>query len=225
MKKIALNTFILLFTFIFSYSQSFIKNDVYEVMYSQTFQQPITLSYEYPNFKIMAMPTEIISNDIQYPEPVLTPEWVIPKNIVSSNKEDYTLPYHRGHLVPAKSFMETEHQKYIYSYLNCAIMHESLNLGVWKKLENRERKLSDNNKVRVKIILSFSDENHTVDGGATVPTSFTKIIEYSSDWIKPYGKKHEVTREVYSFPNDDSVKNKDLIFYKNNSLSGKFLIY
>ena len=103
-------------------------------------------------------------------------------------------------------------------------MHKALNRGVWKTLENRERELSETNKVRVKIILSFSNKNNLVDGGATIPTLFKKIIEYGNTYYNPIGKKHKIIREVYSFPNNESVKNTDLNSYKVKSLSVEFSI-
>ena len=231
MKKIVLNSLLLLFTFNFLCSQTYIKNDAYEVMYSQVFQQPITIAYEYPNFRMVEYQVltlrSKISNEVSYPNPVkikTSINWEVPENIVTSDKDDYSSPYDKGHLAPAASFTKDEQQKFIYSYLNCAIMHKALNRGVWKTLENRERELSDTNKVRVKIILSFSNKNSLADGGANIPTSFTKIIEYGKTYFKPIGKKYEITREVYSFPNNESVKNTDLDSYKVKSLSGKFLI-
>ena len=231
MKKIVLNSLLLLFTFNFLCSQTYIKNDAYEVMYSQAFQQPITVAYKYPDFKVYTVvgleKINGITNKVSYPDPVeikTSINWKVPENIVTSDKDDYSSPYDKGHLAPAASFTKDEQQKFIYSYLNCAIMHKALNRGVWKTLENRERELSDTNKVRVKIILSFSNKNSLADGGANIPTSFTKIIEYGKTYFKPIGKKYEITREVYSFPNNESVKNTDLDSYKVKSLSGKFLI-
>ena len=231
MKKIVLNSLVLLFTFNLLCSQTYIKNDAYEVVYSQAFQQPITIAYEYPDFKRRylgkVMAVGVITNKVSYPDPVkieTSINWKVPENIVTSDKDDYSSHYDRGHLAPAASFSEDEQQKFIYSYLNCAIMHKALNRGVWKTLENRERELSNTNKVSVKIILSFSNKNNLADGGATIPSSFTKIIEYGDTYIKPIGKKYQITREVYSFPNNESVKNTDLNSYKVKSLSGKFSI-
>ena len=206
------------------YSQTHIKNDVYEVTYSQAFQQPITLTYEYPNVREFNLNLNITQNGVGYPD-VKTSNWKVPSNIVTSDKDDYSLPYHKGHLAPVASFESPEHQKFIYSYLNCAIMHKALNKGVWYTLENRERALAkEGHKVRVKVILSFSNESNTVDGGATIPSSFTKIIEYFKNSERT-DIKYEVTREVYIFPNDDSVKGTNLNSYKLKLASGKFLTY
>ena len=43
----------MLFAFINSNSQNtLVKNDVYEVLYSETLQQPINISYEYPMYNL-----------------------------------------------------------------------------------------------------------------------------------------------------------------------------
>ena len=210
----------MLFAFINSNSQNIlVKNDVYEVLYSETLQQPINISYEYPRYNLYPDPVELkytlVVNKVGYPDSSKkTNEWQVPTNIVSSDKDDYSLPYHRGHIVPAASFKYAEHQRFIYSYLNCAIMHKDLNQGVWKTLENRERKLSEDYSVKVTVTLLFSGKSNTVDAGATIPSSFKKIIEYRKKGQLDLSKKYKITREVYEFPNNDSVKNTDLDSYK-----------
>jgi len=210
----------MLFAFINSNSQNtLVKNDVYEVLYSETLQQPINISYEYPMYNLYPDPVELkytlVVNKVQYPDSSKnTNEWQVTTNIVSSDKDDYSLPYHRGHIVPAASFKYAEHQRFIYSYLNCAIMHKDLNQGVWKTLENRERKLSEDYSVKVTVTLLFSGKSNTVDAGATIPSSFKKIIEYREKGLIDFNDPSKITREVYEFPNNDSVKNTDLASYK-----------
>jgi len=210
----------MLFAFINSNSQNtLVKNDVYEVLYSETLQQPINISYEYPMYNLYPDPVELkytlVVNKVGYPDSSKkTNEWQVPTNIVSSDKDDYSLPYHRGHIVPAASFKYAEHQRFIYSYLNCAIMHKDLNQGVWKTLENRERKLSEDYSVKVTVTLLFSGKSNTVDAGATIPSSFKKIIEYREKGLIDFNDPSKITREVYEFPNNDSVKNTNLNSYK-----------
>ena len=219
MKKIIFAS-IMLFAFINSNSQNtLIKNEVYEVLYSETLQQPINISYEYPMYNSYVDATQLkytlVVNEVGYPDSFKkTNEWQVPSNIVTSDKDDYSLPFHRGHIVPAASFKYSEHQRFIYSYLNCAIMHKDLNQGVWKTLENRERKLSKKYKVMVQVILLFSDKNKTVEAGATIPSSFRKIISYRKKGLIDLNEKFEITTETYEFPNNDSVKNTDLALYK-----------
>ena len=228
MKKIVLNSLLLLFTFNFLCSQTYIKNDVYEVLYSEKFQQPLTISYEYPMYPYLnVMPLKIttIVDGVGYPDPFKEiKEWQVPEHIVSSDEYDYNLPFHRGHLVPAGSFKYSEHQRFIYSYLNCAIMHKDLNQGVWKTLENRERKLSENYSVNVEVTLLFSGISNTVDAGATIPSSFRKKIEYRKKGKMDFKNPAKIITEIYEFPNNESVKNTDLNSYKVKSLSGEFSI-
>lgn len=102
-------------------------------------------------------------------------------------------------------------------------MHETLNRGVWKQLEDYERELSRSENVKISIILSFSNESKLVSGGATVPTHFTKIIEYGMPLLRSYGvEETEITREVYTFPNSSIVKGKKINEFKVNHLSGNF---
>jgi len=163
---------------------------------------------------------------VTYPDIVkveVSKEFKTPTGVITSNDEDYKDNiYDKGHLVP-KAYFEKNNdiQNFLFSYLNCALMHETLNGGVWRLLEDYERNLYEDENVRVKIILSFSDDSKLTDGGATIPTHFTKIIEYgfSNLWIAD----EEITREVYTFPNNASVKGKKIEEFKIEHLSGKFI--
>jgi len=138
-----------------------------------------------------------------------------PSGIITSDDEDYNNPYDKGHLVPKESFPETEYNDFMYSFLNCALMHKTLNRGVWSILEKKERKISNSAVLKVKILLSFG-KNNIVAGGASIPDFFTKILEY-----RKFDENDEeiYIRDVYTFPNDASVKGKDIEAYKVKSLS------
>ena len=138
-----------------------------------------------------------------------------PSGIITSDDEDYNNPYDKGHLVPKESFPETEYNDFMYSFLNCALMHKTLNRGVWSILEKKERKISNSAVLKVKILLSFG-KNNIVAGGASIPDFFTKILEY-----RKFDENDEeiYIREVYTFPNDASVKGKDIETYKVKLLS------
>ena len=126
------------------------------------------------------------------------------------------MPYHRGHLVPNASFKDSVYEDVLMSYVNCAIMHQSLNKGVWFALENREREISKEALLKVNIILSFTPIIKVSDGGATIPTYFTKILEYR----KFDENENEVTkREVYCFPNNATVKGNKINNYIIKDLS------
>ena len=142
--------------------------------------------------------------------------WETPIGIHTSNKDDYSLPYHRGHLVPNASFKDTSYEDVLMSYVNCAIMHQSLNKGLWFVLENRERKISKEALLNVTVILSYTPKIKVSDGGAAIPTYFTKILEYR----KFDENEKEVTcREVYCFPNTLIKKEKNINDYLIKELS------
>ena len=278
MKKI-LFTLGLLFSFS-SYGQIVVKNKLYKVVYSEFYQQPISLEYKYPNpfeykplridtlsfkpYKVFVEGVKFDSLDyavkntvtwdnayagyyvdkngtvtnskiydeeekqivIEYPKSTTTKidtiiketkltKFVAPTGVITSDDGDYKQPYDKGHLAPKQSFPNNEYNDFMFSFLNCALMHRSLNRGLWKALENKERGISKSAVLKVKILVSFG-KNNVVDGGASVPDFFTKILDY-----KKFDENNEVinVREVYTFPNDASVKGKDIENYKVKSLS------
>ena len=277
MKNILL-TLALLISFS-SFGQIVVKNKLYKVVYSEFYQQPISLEYKYPNpfeYKPLALMDTVSSEQmvvmlpyadyvvanyvegkimldagyyvdkngtvtnskiydeeekqivIEYPKSTTTKidtiikktkltKFVAPTGIITSDDGDYKQPYDKGHLAPKQSFPNEEYNDFMFSYLNCALMHRSLNGdgGLWKALENKERGISKSAVLKVKILVSFG-KNNVVDGGASVPDFFTKILDY-----RKFDENNEVinVREVYTFPNDASVKGKDIENYKVKALS------
>jgi hypothetical protein len=276
MKKI-LFTLGLLISFS-SFGQIVVKNKLYKVIYSEFYQQPISLEYKYPNpfeykqsllmdtvsFELREMKLaelKSITNEevegsksvsiggyyvdkngtvtnskiydeeekqivIEYPKSTTTKidtiiketkltKFVAPTGVITSDDGDYKQPYDKGHLAPKQSFPNNEYNDFMFSFLNCALMHRSLNRGLWKALENKERGISKSAVLKVKILVSFG-KNNLVDGGASVPDFFTKILDYRKF---DENNKEIYVREVYTFPNDASVKGKDIENYKVKSLS------
>jgi len=222
MKKICLSVLLVIFTFSVAIAQKIVKNDLYTVVYSEELQQPISLSYKVPvwskiiykhikieplNFKLFG--SEDLTIDVSYPDPdVRTKIFKEPSNIETSNEDDYVLNvYDHGHLAPKKTFEASEVDRYLYSYLNCALMHETLNGGVWRVLEEYVRDL--HKIVYVNVLVSFSDDSKQVKGGATIPSAFTKVLNYKN-------KEGERVIEIYSFPNDTTVKGKKIEDFKIN---------
>lgn len=212
-----------------------IKNDLYHVTYSEIHQQPLNIKYKYPNPKrikratLAPMPYYQVSlrGAISYPDVeviTVTQEFKTPLGVITSDNNDYKNNiYDKGHLVPKKPFNDIkENQNYLWSYLNCALMHETLNRGVWRVLEDYERTLNRDSlfDVHVEIVVNFSNTSNKVDGGATIPSSFTKIITYSDSGFH-YPKKH--TTEAYTFPNNSSVKGKKKEDFFDSNLSGQFV--
>tara|TARA_Y100000766_G_C18820972_1_gene562956 strand:+ start:132 stop:866 length:735 start_codon:yes stop_codon:yes gene_type:complete len=235
-------------------AQITVSNDLYTVIYSESYEQPLELTYSYPQFRATKISDQIeyklkLSKlgvgerldagnpsglgeffSISYPSPSVSKiySWEVPEGIITSDDADYEdNDYDRGHLVPIKQFDDFKNISFLYSYLNCALMHETLNSGVWSSLEEYERNLPGS--VSVTVRLTFSDKNKKVKGGATIPTYFTKIIEYGGSYtlddnddgeFRTFSKK--VLREVYEFPNDASVKGKKIDEFKIGHLSGQF---
>jgi len=261
-----------------SYGQIVVKNKLYKVVYSEFYQQPISLEYKYPNpfeykqsllmdtvsFELREMKLaelKSITNEevegsksvsiggyyvdkngtvtnskiydeeekqivIEYPKSTTTKidtiikktkltKFIAPTGVITSDDGDYKQPYDKGHLAPKQSFPNNEYNDFMFSFLNCALMHRSLNRGLWKALENKERGISKSAVLKVKILVSFG-KNNLVDGGASVPDFFTKILDYRKF---DENNKEIYVREVYTFPNDASVKGKDIENYKVKSLS------
>jgi len=91
--------------------------------------------------------------------------------------------------------------KATFSYLNCALQHESLNRGAWARLEKFERDLAKFYEVNVIVEVLFEDDCEVLETGATVPSGFLKTI-YWDDKM-----------EVFYFPNEDT-SGKDWFDFK-----------
>ena len=278
MKKFCLSAILVIFTFSVAIAQKIVTNDLYTVVYSEVYEQPLSLVYNYPSpfsfesskrlvrvdtFHSILKPviirqveylkfefegksligyyidengritsetiTESDSKELEitYPKATqikidtvitITPITKFRKagGIKTSDHNDYALPYHKGHLVPKASFKDTAYDDEKWSFLNCALMHKDLNKGVWFALEDKERKIAKEALLKVSIIISFTPDSEIVEGGATVPKSFTKILEYRK---LDEDEKELTIREVYCFPNDRTVKRKNLEDYLIKELS------
>jgi DNA/RNA endonuclease G (NUC1) len=108
----------------------------------------------------------------------------------------------KGHLAPAVSFNCTKEMlKATFSYLNCALQHESLNRGAWARLEKFERNLAKFYEVNVIVEVLFEGDCEVLETGATVPSGFLKTI-YWDDKM-----------EMFYFPNEDT-SGKDWFDFK-----------
>jgi len=142
------------------------KGKLYTVIYSEDYEQPLQVTY-----KVMCHTGEISRNGMDF--------WK-PSGWKTSDNEDYKANiYDKGHMAPAAAFNCYDKQtlKETFNYLNCALQHQSLNRGPWKELERFERDLSKVfEKVEVDITIHFDNEPEFVEGGAQVPSGFTKVI-------------------------------------------------
>ena len=179
--------FILLYLPIIGVSQpKTIKTDIFTVVYSEEYEQPLMVTYQ------VLCPFGDASRqglDFRKYEGVHT----------SDNYDYIGNEYDKGHIAPAAAFnCDRDMVKATFSYLNCALQHEGLNRGPWKELERFERNLAKMwEVVNVKVVIHFNNEPTYVKGGAQIPSGFTKIIEIEG-----------VDTWEFYFPNED-VAGKD----------------
>jgi endonuclease G len=133
-------------------------------------------------------------------------DFYVEKGIKTSDHKDYEYnEWDKGHMAPAADFNCTKDMLWeTFTYMNCALQHQSLNRGVWKYLEARERELAKQYPtVKIKIRVVFDKKPVKVVGGASIPKGFYKEISYGN------------IREIYYFPNT-TPESKDFNFYRVN---------
>jgi len=127
------------------------------------------------------------------------------KGIKTSDNKDYEAnEWDKGHMAPAASLNCNQDMLWeTFSYLNSSLQHQSLNRGVWKKLEIRERELATKNEVKVFIRVEYPIPPVKVAAGASIPSGYYKELKIGE------------RRECYYFPNIVPVL-KELNDYKCN---------
>ena len=161
-----------------------VKNNVFEVLYSQNLEQPIWIKYRSTN-----RPTKVNRGAMDfYKEP----------NIKTSDGDDYKANiYDKGHGAPAATFSDNmENLKQTFSYLNCALQDQYLNRGEWRLLEEKERVWDDVEPLTITIDVHFKGTPQVLPTGATVPSGFTKHVYFEK--TKSY--------KCYSFKNEKPLK-------------------
>jgi endonuclease G len=172
MKKISILIGFLLLSLI-SFGQDVrIKNEVFEVLYSQSLEQPLIIKYRSTN-----RPTNVNRGAMDfYKEP----------NIKTSDAADYKSNiYDKGHGAPAATFSDNMvNLKQTFSYLNCIMQDQYLNRGEWRLLEEQIRKWDDTENITVLIKTFFDTPVKRVPTGAAIPSYLQKHIyfEKSNKW-------------------------------------------
>ena len=172
MKKISTLIGFLLLSLI-SFGQDIrVKNEVFEVLYSQSLEQPLVIKYRSLN-----RPTNVNRGAMDfYKEP----------NIKTSDAEDYAKNiYDKGHGAPAATFSDNMvNLKQTFSYLNCIMQDQYLNRGEWRLLEEQIRKWDDTEPITVLIKTFFDTPVKRVPTGAAIPSYLQKHIyfEKSNKW-------------------------------------------
>jgi endonuclease G len=166
MKKI-----VILFSFLIISLVSFgqnvrIKNDVFEVLYSQSLEQPLIIKYRSIN-----RPTNVNRG---------TMDFYKEENIKTSDADDYKANiYDKGHGAPAATFSDNMvNLKQTFSYLNCIMQDKYLNRGEWRMLEEQIRKWDDTENITVLIKTFFDKPVKKVATGAAIPSHLQKHIYF-----------------------------------------------
>ena len=164
---------------------------IFTVLYSETKEQPITLTYRSTN-----RPKNVDRGSMNF--------YTEDEYHTSDNADYYRNIYDKGHLAPAATFSDSrENLKQTFSYLNCALQDQYLNRGEWRLLEEQERDWDDDSDLTVKIDLVWDEGYLVLPTGGHVPTDMIKHIyfEKTGSWkcfefenVKPIKgwEEHEV---------------------------------
>jgi len=164
---------------------------LFQGVYSEVLEQPLEVTY------IVPCPNGDASRDgLDFYEDA---------NIHTSDDDDYrNNVWDKGHLAPAAAFScDRETIKKTFTYLNSALQHQSLNRGIWNRLETFERDLANFFEVSVKIEVLFEGNVQVLPTGATVPSGFIKTIQFADQTVS------------FKFPNADT-SGTDWIDYRTN---------
>ena len=143
-----------------------VKNQVFEILYSQKLEQPVWIKYKSTN-----RPTNVNRGSMDfYKEP----------NIKTSDEDDYrSNVYDKGHGAPAATFSDNmENLKQTFSYLNSILQNQYLNRGEWRLLEEQIRKWDDAESITVIIDLIFDNQAKRVETNAAIPSVLKKHIYF-----------------------------------------------
>ena len=175
------STLLLLFLSVTTYAQ--LKDSVnfdngnFKIIYSEVLEGPRAIRYT------VACPTGNASRKGM--------DFYKEKTIHTSDNNDYVAnEWDKGHMAPAASFNCNTGMLYsTFTYVNSSLQQQSLNRGVWKKLEVRERELAANNKVQVFIRVEYGTNPSRVETNAAIPVGYYKEIKVGN------------SRECYYFKN------------------------
>jgi len=155
----------------------YFNNNNFIVNYSETLEGPRSIRYT------VLCPTGTASRSGM--------EFYTEKTIKTSDHKDYEAnEWDKGHMAPAASFNCNRDMLYgTFTYVNSSLQQQSLNRGVWKKLEVRERELATQGPVQVFIRVEYPANPRRVPTNAAIPTGYYKEVKV--------GNK----RECYYFKN------------------------
>ncbi|QQO91930.1 DNA/RNA endonuclease G [Flavobacterium phage vB_FspM_immuto_3-5A] len=187
MKKI----FLLLLLPLLSFSQLrdsvYVKTDIYEVMYSETLEQPLWVKYQVQCTGAGASRKGM--------------DFYTDKEIHTSDAKDYAYnEWDKGHMAPAADFNCTREMLYkTFSYLNCSLQQERLNRVHWRLLEDYERSLAySEGPVNVEIKIIFDKNPRRVPAGAAIPSAYLKTIKTSKKTLKFYFLNERPIKDTFA---------------------------
>ena len=179
MTKKALLLFLLLpFTVVAQLRDSVnFDNGNFRIVYSETLEGPRSVRYT------VLCPTGTASRSGM--------DFYKESTIHTSDNNDYVAnEWDKGHMAPAASFnCATEMLYSTFTYVNSSLQQQSLNRGVWKKLEVRERELAKQGLVQVFIRAEYAPNPARVPTNAAIPVGYYKEIKVGN------------LRECYYFKN------------------------
>ena len=143
-----------------------VKNEVFDVLYSQSLEQPLIIKYRSTN-----RPTNVNRGHMDF---------YMEKGIKTSDGEDYKGNiYDKGHGAPAATFSDNEaNLKQTFSYLNSIMQNQYLNRGEWRMLEEQIRKWDDIEPITVLIKIFFDTPVKRVPTGAAIPSYLQKHVYF-----------------------------------------------
>lgn len=180
MKKIILIFSLILFASIgLTQDTVRVKNQVFEILYSQKLEQPLWIKYRSTN-----RPTNVNRGSMDF---------YTEEKIKTSDDNDYrNNVYDKGHGAPAATFSDnTVNLKQTFSYLNSIMQNQYLNRGEWRLLEEQIRKWDDIENITIIIELYFNKPVKKVAANAAIPSKLEKHIYFEKQ------KKWK----CFSFPN------------------------
>lgn len=157
-----------------------VKSSIYTILYSETLEGPLWIEYS-----VNCQKSKFSRKGLDFYKDT---------SIKTSDNLDYLHnDYDKGHMAPAASFACDKGELLrTFSYVNCSPQWYTLNRGVWKALEDRERQLYlKYGQVSVRIKPVYSNNSIKLKTGATVPLGYYKTLIYNN------------IKEVYYFPNSE----------------------
>lgn len=157
-----------------------IQTEIFKVEYNEVLEQPMWVEYT-----IQCPNGDASRKGLDFWEP---------EGVHTSDDDDYSNNiWDKGHLAPAAAFnCSKDMLKKTFSYLNSSLQHESLNRGIWNRLEGFERNLANFYEVKVRIEVLFEGHCEVLPSGATIPSGFKKMIMWDG------------RVETFIFPNSDT---------------------